>query len=77
MHMPSPFTVASAVMAIAMFPVRAQEHILNLHSARHDQTDQMLHDRFTKLTGIKINRIEADELVTRTCHDLLRMRGEA
>ncbi|MBW8296528.1 extracellular solute-binding protein [Sphingopyxis sp.] len=40
---------------------------VNLYTARHYDSDQALYDRFTKETGIKINRIEgkADELVAR------------
>ncbi len=34
---------------------------LNLYSARHYQTDEALYSGFTKKTGIKINRIEADD----------------
>jgi iron(III) transport system substrate-binding protein len=34
---------------------------LNLYSARHYQTDEALYSNFTKMTGIKINRIEADD----------------
>jgi len=34
---------------------------LNLYSARHYQTDEALYNDFTKKTGIKINRIEADD----------------
>lgn len=34
---------------------------LNLYSARHYQTDEALYSDFTKKTGIKINRIEADD----------------
>ena len=34
---------------------------LNLYSARHYQTDEALYSNFTKKTGIKINRIEADD----------------
>lgn len=34
---------------------------LNLYSARHYQTDEVLYSDFTKKTGIKINRIEADD----------------
>lgn len=37
------------------------ENILNLYSARHYQTDEALYANFTKKTGIKINRIEADD----------------
>ncbi len=35
--------------------------VLNLYSARHYQTDEALYANFTKNTGIKINRIEADD----------------
>ncbi len=41
--------------------VHAQEKVLNLYSARHYQTDEVLYSNFTKQTGIKINRIEADD----------------
>jgi iron(III) transport system substrate-binding protein len=37
------------------------EKELNLYSARHYQTDEALYSNFTKQTGIKINRIEADD----------------
>ena len=37
------------------------EKELNLYSARHYQTDEALYSDFTKRTGIKINRIEADD----------------
>ena len=36
----------------------AQEKVLNVYSARHYQTDEQLYGGFTKLTGVKINRIE-------------------
>ena len=39
----------------------AQDNVLNLYSSRHYQTDEALYANFTKLTGIKINRIEAGE----------------
>ncbi len=39
----------------------AQEHILNLYSSRHYQTDESLYANFTKATSIKLNRIEAGE----------------
>ena len=40
---------------------------VNLYTARHYDSDQALYDRFTKETGIKINRIEgnADQLIAR------------
>lgn len=46
---------------------RAGSPEVNLYTARHYDSDRALYDRFTKETGIKINRIEgkADELVAR------------
>lgn len=41
--------------------VYAQDDVLNLYSSRHYQTDEALYAGFTKLTGIKVNRIEAGE----------------
>ena len=48
-------------MTSSMSLVHAQEKVLNLYSARHYQTDEVLYSNFTKQTGIKINRIEADD----------------
>lgn len=42
-------------------PTQAQEPSLNLYSARHYQTDEALYSDFTKATGIRINRVEADD----------------
>jgi iron(III) transport system substrate-binding protein len=39
----------------------AQERVLNLYSARHYQTDEALYSRFTEKTGIRINRVDADD----------------
>lgn len=39
----------------------AQEQVLNLYSARHYATDEDLYNNFSKLTGIKINRVDADD----------------
>jgi iron(III) transport system substrate-binding protein len=52
---------AATVSFVAATTVHAQENVLNLYSARHYQTDELLYDNFTKQTGIKINRIEADD----------------
>lgn len=56
-------TVAGLVAATAWAPstVRAQEQVLNLYSARHYQTDESLYGNFTKATGIRINRVDADD----------------
>lgn len=56
------FAMASGVLLTAGTPTAgAQENVLNLYSSRHYQTDEALYGNFTKLTGIKINRIEAGE----------------
>ncbi|MEW6099107.1 MAG: Fe(3+) ABC transporter substrate-binding protein [Pseudomonadota bacterium] len=56
----APLTIVAAVLAAA--PVAAQDNkVLNLYSARHYQTDEALYDNFTKATGIKINRVDADD----------------
>ena len=54
-------------LVAALAPARAQDNVLNLYSARHYQTDEALYANFTKLTGIKINRLDGreDELVER------------
>jgi iron(III) transport system substrate-binding protein len=39
----------------------AQQPSLNVYSARHYQTDEALYDNFTRATGIKINRVDADD----------------
>ncbi len=49
------FTVALMCGAAA----QAQE--INLYSARHYATDEALYSDFTKATGIKINRVDADD----------------
>jgi iron(III) transport system substrate-binding protein len=40
---------------------RAQSDTLNLYSARHYQTDEALYADFTRATGIRISRIDADD----------------
>ncbi len=41
--------------------VHAQEQVVNLYSARHYQTDEALYANFTQATGIKVNRVDADD----------------
>ncbi|WP_353155377.1 extracellular solute-binding protein [Herminiimonas fonticola] len=57
------FPIASllATLALTASAAQAQDKELNLYSARHYQTDEILYANFTKQTGIKINRIEADD----------------
>jgi iron(III) transport system substrate-binding protein len=40
---------------------QAQDKVLNLYSARHYQTDEALYNNFTQATGIRINRVDADD----------------
>ncbi|MDP2261716.1 MAG: extracellular solute-binding protein [Hydrogenophaga sp.] len=42
-------------------PALAQDKVLNLYSARHYQTDDVMYDTFTRTTGIKINRVDGDD----------------
>jgi iron(III) transport system substrate-binding protein len=46
---------------LAASPAMAREAVLNLYSSRHYQTDEALYANFTAKTGIKVNRIEANE----------------
>ncbi len=41
--------------------VTAQEKVMNLYTARHYATDEAFYSGFSKLTGIKLNRIEGGE----------------
>ena len=52
--------VSLAALAAAL-PAAAQEKVLNLYSARHYQTDEALYANFSKATGIRINRVDADD----------------
>jgi iron(III) transport system substrate-binding protein len=52
--------LACALVAAAA-GASAQEQVLNLYSARHYSTDEALYANFTKATGIKINRVDADD----------------
>ena len=60
----SPILATLAVAATLMGGaggVSAQEQVVNLYSARHYQTDEALYGNFTKTTGIRINRVDADD----------------
>ena len=50
---------AAALLFGASWGAHAQ--VLNLYTARHYQTDEALYADFTKTTGVRINRIEADD----------------
>jgi len=53
--------IASLAAATVSTSALAQDAVLNLYSARHYQTDEALYADFTKATGIKINRVDADD----------------
>ncbi|MFM7973105.1 MAG: extracellular solute-binding protein [Betaproteobacteria bacterium] len=53
------FTLLCAALSVG--PVAAQQPVLNLYSARHYSTDEALYTNFTKATGIRIQRVDADD----------------
>lgn len=57
----------AAVSSLSAASAFAQDKVVNLYSARHYSTDEALYSNFTKLTGIKIDRIDGgeDALLTR------------
>ena len=59
--LPGPSESFVSLGAVAALGASAQEAVLNLYSARHYQTDEALYANFTKATGIRINRVEADD----------------
>jgi iron(III) transport system substrate-binding protein len=58
---PLALTLFAATLAVASGAAQAQQKVLNLYSARHYQTDEALYENFTKATGVRINRIDADD----------------
>ena len=61
----APFVIAGLLATATLLalsgPAGAQDQVLNLYSARHYSTDEALYSDFTKATGIKINRVDADD----------------
>ena len=53
--------LTACALAAAAGAATAQEQVVNLYSARHYSTDEALYTGFTKATGIKINRVDADD----------------
>ena len=53
--------IALASLLLIAGVATAQEQAVNLYSARHYQTDEKLYSDFTKATGIKVNRVDADD----------------
>jgi len=61
MNLPA-FLLLACFGALTLVPTaQAQEQVLNLYSARHYQTDEALYSGFTQATGIRINRVDADD----------------
>jgi iron(III) transport system substrate-binding protein len=56
-----PAAALAALLTLAANAALAQEKVLNLYSARHYQTDEALYADFTKATGVRINRVDADD----------------
>ncbi|MBA3592957.1 MAG: extracellular solute-binding protein [Polaromonas sp.] len=52
--------LAATTLFSAVSIASAQEQV-NLYSARHYQTDEGMYEAFTRTTGIKINRVDADD----------------
>ena len=53
--------LALACATLAGSMAAQAEEVVNLYSARHYSTDEALYTNFTKATGIKINRVDADD----------------
>lgn len=54
-------TVALSCFVLLSGAAVAQDQVVNLYSARHYQTDEKLYADFTATTGIKVNRVDADD----------------
>jgi iron(III) transport system substrate-binding protein len=52
---------AACAILLACTAAAAQDQVLNIYSARHYPTDEALYTNFSKATGIKINRVDADD----------------
>ena len=54
--------VAAALFSLlATGQAGAQEQVVNIYSARHYPSDEALYSQFTRSTGIRINRVDADD----------------
>jgi iron(III) transport system substrate-binding protein len=52
---------AAGLLAACAIAAAHAQPVLNIYSARHYQTDEALYADFTRATGIKINRVDADD----------------
>lgn len=57
-HIPA---ACAILLASTAAMAQAQDQVLNIYSARHYPTDEALYTNFTKATGIRINRVDADD----------------
>ena len=55
------FAIAALALAALGSAHAAEDKVLNLYSARHYASDEALYNNFTQATGIKINRVDADD----------------
>jgi iron(III) transport system substrate-binding protein len=51
----------ACLVAVTSTAALTQEQVLNIYSARHYPTDEALYANFTNATGIKLNRVDADD----------------
>ena len=51
----------SALALLSAGPALAQDQVVNIYSARHYPSDEALYSQFTRNTGIRINRVDADD----------------
>ncbi len=58
---PTLATLALLAVSAAMSPAMAQEQVLNIYSARHYPSDELMYGAFSKATGIQIKRVDADD----------------
>lgn len=54
-------TAALLATTLLTLSAQAQDNLLNIYSARHYPTDEALYSDFTKATGIRIQRVDADD----------------
>ena len=51
----------SLIALLAASQIAAQDQVLNIYSARHYPSDEALYSQFTRNTGIRIQRVDADD----------------
>lgn len=54
-------TLLSMACLISATSAMAKDNILNIYSARHYPSDEVMYAEFSKATGIQINRVDADD----------------